>query len=212
MQGPNSKRTYFHDETLSSATNRKMRDAINDGETEFNLYDKVFYGQMFSLMTEDEFAFVAQRIASYQPVTLREVNRRIEEFLAYQESGGEGYHGGHIAFIIDVSPIVTIFGKDKIKGRDHFARTVGSSAYHFFKACGSNRDWINHSRGFMIGKIVDPNFGIHSLSSSHLAWLTDKAAALSRVPEAMVERQCADRDFCELLLSNASPALLEGVL
>jgi hypothetical protein len=89
---------------------------------------------------------------------------------------------------------------------------VVGAAYHFFRSCGSNRDWTRYASGFMIGKLVDPDFGVKELSSSHLEWLTLNASKLANISEVLLERESVDRDMCEQLFSFPAPALIEGVL
>lgn len=214
MHGTESDRKYVHDDLLLKHVVKLLSAAADTDQSSFIGATKPYvnHTSMFELMTEEEFVRCADRIMRYSESTLKATCRRLEELVYVGEQEGTGYHGGHAAFLIEITPVFIVFRGDSHWDREWVGTNVVNAAYHFFRSCGSNRDWSNYASGFMIGKLVDPNFGVKELSSSHLEWLTTNAGKLANISEELLERQSVDRSMCEQLLSFPAHALIDGVL
>jgi hypothetical protein len=214
MHGSESDRQYVHDEALLKGLEKRLRAAADTDKLSFIGMTKQYvnYKDLFRLMTEVEFARCADRIMRYSESTLKATCRRLEELVYVGKQDGKGYHGGHAAFLIEISPVFVVFRGDSHWDREWVGANAVNAAYHFSRSCGSNNDWTRYASGFMIGKLVDPDFGVKELSSNHLEWLTANAGKLANISEELLERKSVDRSMCEQLLSFPAPALIEGVL
>lgn len=176
-----------------------------------------FYEGAFNGMTDKELLRVQKRMSTYNSRQRYVAHLHVVE--ATRKITDASLRSKYVCFIFDTVIWALWFSEGHMTDRlvQHITR---DNAWKFFDPKANiipdgilqSNLWLEYSLGFMIEAMV--TFENHTPPSGldHMLWIGYHVEELQPHREIITSRRDISRDFCENLLGNASPALIEGVL
>lgn len=175
------------------------------------------YSSLLSKLSDRQLERVRFRIDCYSDRQLIVMHEKVSHLLGM----GNGYDSTHreFCFLFDTTIWALWFSEGDLT--DYMTASLfAQKAYEFFSPLGplddamiESDEWLDYSLGYMIEVMVEHRRKDHQTSGlEHLRWIGENVEALAPYREVITSLRDASREFCDIVLNNASPSLSDGML
>lgn len=175
------------------------------------------YLHALALMTDREFARFVHCLSEHNNRQLFVVDQKVQEL--QRNTLPIGLVGKYVCLLFDTA-LWSLWFSEPHMVDELTTRIIVDNTMMFFdpestdlgEGVHGTDSWLDYSIGYMIETMVTFEHGTSASSPEHLRWLTENVRALQPHRQVITERRDISREFCDIVLGNASRVLSEGIL
>lgn len=199
---------------------RLIRKLVESGLRSKGIYNesqiRAQYKGAFTSMSEAEVNHVAALINSYDLTELKSVDANVNQLAtAFGEKTGGRRWGRIVCCMFEVTPYLLKFVEGHVNQVTLRGVMLRNSRSILSDHAEGVEEWLSYSIGYFLHSVV--SFRRRDIieeppTMEHMQWVTANIKALAPFSKVFMARGTMNRELCDELLRDVSPAMADGML